>query len=148
MKVCLVARDIAPSNAFEKLKQALIAAGHAVNALLGMGKPPTFGKSDIEAAMKESDIVVVGMSSSKELAEPEIAACTFAWAAGKPFGFYGDTFHCHERAGEGCWFAPFAEGVSFFFAINEGEADSARKLFVNAQCVATGNPMWESYGTP
>lgn len=148
MKVVLVARDIAPSKAFGLLAQELTNRGHSSVLLVGNGKPMAVTTEDIRTAVRRADVVVVGMSSSPQLAEPEIAACTEAALAEIPFGFYGDTFRCHERAREGAWFAPFQSQAEFFFAINNGEAKLAGNFFPNATVVATGNPLWEEFGKP
>ena len=84
------------------------------------------------------------MSSSPELSECEISACNFAILCDIPFGFYGDTYNCHERA----WFAPFREKCAFFLALNEEEARKAKTVFPNAECVAVGNPLWEEFSFP
>ncbi len=149
MRVCLVGRDMAPSEAFEMLAAGLSKAGHSgLTLMVGKGKPLAWTLEDIEVAVSNSDVIIVGMSSKRELAEPEIGACAAAVAAGKPFGFYGDTYHCHERAGEGSWFGPFRNEARFFFAVNGEEAEAAKLVFPNATCVATGNPKWENYAFP
>lgn len=159
MKAVLVARDIAPSGAFERLIPELEKNGFYVDSFLGKGKPLSEKRHEIETAIAVpgvngvahpvADVVVVGMSSSKELAEPEIAACETAIQANIPYGFYGDTYGCHERAREGAWFGPFRERASFFFAINEEEANKAMKTFPSADSViATGNPLWEDFAFP
>src|SRR3989338_1259507 len=104
MKVVLVAEDIAPSSAFELLAAELRNRGHAVTDLLGDGKvfPDTF--EVVQREVRKASVVVVGMSSSAELAKPEMVACEEATRGGVSFGFYGDTYHCHERARDGAWF--------------------------------------------
>lgn len=150
--VVLVARDIAPSLAFEQLalalKDSLKDSGIEVKAFLGKGKPLTTTVEEIRDAVRDAKFVLSGMSSSKDLAEPEIAACRGAITMGVPFGFYGDTYHCHERAADGAWFAPFREQANVFFAIDETEAENAKRVFTAANCIATGNPTWEDFAFP
>lgn len=149
--VVLVARDISPSKAFgEHLKPELEKRGILVKDFLGSGKPLSSTIPDIEKAVSGAGVVVSGMSSSEELAEPEIAACGQALASGIPFGFYGDTYHCHERASVGSWFAPFRSDAKFFFGINREEINAANFVFTNPSLVsvATGNPIWENYASP
>lgn len=145
MRVCLVAHDFAPSAAFEKL--ATVIHGEVVT-FLGHGKSISASIEEIQKEVLVSNIILIGMSSSKELAEAEIAASETAMKANIPFGYYGDIYHCHERARSGAWFAPFREHASFFFAINEVEARDAKRIFPNAECVATGNPLWEDFSFP
>lgn len=149
MKAVLVARDAAPSYAFKLLKPELERRGVEVADYLGEGKPLDSPPASILISVQRAaNVVVSGMSSSNELAEPEIAACRAALAEGIPFGFYGDTYHCHERAREGAWFGEFREPAAFYFAINENEARAAKNVFPNALCVATGNPLWENFAFP
>lgn len=155
MKVALIAQDIAPSSAFEMLAVELMIRGHEPVSLLGKGKvfPATLG--EVRKAVRDSDIVVVGMSSSAKFAEPEIEACVSAilQTLSKkkiPFGFYGDTYHCYERARADAWFGPYRRHADFFFAINEEEARVAKNVLVKPTLVsvATGNPIWEDYAFP
>ncbi len=148
MRILLVARDKAPSEAFTRLCDHLRSRSHEPSAFLGNGKPFATPLTDIAALAGKADIVLTGMSSSAELAEPEIAAATAAAEAGVPFGFYGDRYGAHERAAEGKWFAVFRQSASFFFALNKEEALAATGVFKNARCVATGNPVWEDFAFP
>lgn len=148
MRILLVARDKAPSEAFTRLCDHLRSRSHEPSAFLGNGKPFATPLANIAAMAGKADIVLAGMSSSAELAEPEIAAATAAADTGVPFGFYGDRYGAHERAAEGKWFAAFRESASFFFALNKEEALAATGVFKNARCVATGNPTWEDFAFP
>ena len=147
-KVLLVARDIAPSRAFELLATELTNRGHDPILLIGKGKPMAATTEDIQAAVQMSDVVVVGMSSSAALAEPELVACATAVTTGKSFGFYGDTFGCHERARDGSWFGPYRSRATFFFAVNNNEMEKAKKVLIGAKTIVTGNPTWEDYAFP
>ena len=149
MKVALVAQDIAPSTAFEMLAVELKSRGHEPIVMVGKGKTfPTTNMEDVRNAVKNSHVTVVGMSSSAKLAEPEIVACDETVKRGKLLGFYGDTYHCHERAREDSWFGPYRKSAKFFFAINETEATDAKLVLENAVRVTTGNPTWEDYAFP
>lgn len=152
MKVALVAQDIAPSLAFEMLTAELTSRGHEAKLLVGKGKVFPVTLDEVRKVVREADIVVVGMSSSAKLAGPEIAACEEAVSQKQkiPLGFYGDTYHCHERARADCWFGPYRRHADFFLAINQSEADSARNVLVKPTLisVATGNPTWEDYFFP
>jgi len=156
LKVALVARDIAPSEALGKhLAPELQKRGHEVVAYLGSGKPLTQTLEEIRQGVRNADVLVSGMSSSKELAEPEITACLTAALQELskkkiPFGFYGDTYHCYERARENAWFGPVREDADFFFSVNEEEAMAAKSVLTNPNLIsiATGNPTWEGYAFP
>jgi len=148
MKVVLVARDIAPSKALERVKAELEKQGNEVVVHLGGGKP--FEKTvqevtaEITADVANADVTLVGMSSSAELAKEEIVAVKTAQRAGKPYGFYCDTYGCHERS----WFGVLRDLASFFFVINEGEAIKVRKMFPKTKVVVSGNPLWEDFCFP
>jgi len=148
MKVLLVAQDIAPSLAFELLAAELKSRGHELTVLVGKGKVFPVSLNDVRNAARATDVVVSGLSSSAKLSEPEVAACDEAVKNGKLLGFYGDTYHCHERAREGTQFGPYRKSAKFFFAINETEANDAKSVLENAVRVATGNPTWEDYAFP
>lgn len=152
MKVTLVAQDIAPSLAFEMLATELKNRGHEARLLVGKGKAFSATLDEVREAVKDADVVVSGMSSSAKLAEPEIAACEEAISQERkiPLGFYGDTYHCHERARENAWFGSYRRYADFFFAINEEEAGTAKDVLVKPALVSvvTGNPTWEAYSFP
>lgn len=150
-KIVLVGRDQAPSEAFQRLAEEL-AEDDSIHVIsfLGFGKPIQGIDEDFEqifcAAIESASIVVIGMSSSLELAEPEIAAAQYAAGAGIPFGFYCDTFGCHNRS----WFSQFRsdEYADFLFVINEKEAGRAREVFPLSEVVVSGNPRWEDFVFP
>lgn len=148
MKAVLVAQDVSPSGAFDALLPVLTGRGVETQVFVGRGKAFPHQIEMIREAARNADVVLSGLSSSAALAEPEIAACEEAVSARIPFGFYGDTYRSYERAREGAWFAQFGETASFFFAINQKEADAARSVFRNAECIATGNPLWEGFAFP
>ena len=143
-RIVLIAQDFAPSQALERLNPSLVATGHSVSSFLASGKQAAWENTDILTALTDSQLLILGMSSSTELARHELLAVTEATARGISFGFYCDTFGGHHRP----WFQPFRDKASFLFVINEREATDARNLFPHATVVATGNPMWEEFFTP
>lgn len=158
MKAVLVARDIAPSNAFEMLEKNLswkkYNVGHPdtytleddyVVMFLGRGKPLKESKDEIAAAVKGADVILVGMSSSEELSAPEIFACGAAQGVGVPYGLYADTFGCAVNRN---WFDCVRADASFVFVLNEKEAEEARKVFPKAKVIASGNPTWDEFFYP
>ncbi len=138
--ITMVARDLAPSRAFEMMKAKLEDRGVRVAPYLGGGKPLPGSMSQIVSDIANSKLLLLGMSSSAELAKEEVEAAGIAMENGVPFGFYADIFGTSSRA----WFAPFREKANFVFVLSEVEAEMTRKLFPNAEVIATGNPVIES----
>lgn len=143
-RIVLVARDQSPSSALRRLGIALGNRGWDVESFLGNGKSISVALDEILLAVRKSDVVLTGMSANEELAREERAAAREAMTVGVPFGFYCDTFGCHQRP----WFAGFRSTASFLFHVNEDEAESARLLFPQADVVAPANPMWEEFHFP
>jgi hypothetical protein len=147
-KILLVARDAAPSGAFNLLIPALRKKGYYVTLILGEGKEIPDSLHEITQLVTNADIVILGMSSSRELANKEIFAASIAQKAKIPFGFYGDVPDCYQRAREGAWFEPFANDAAFYFGINEADAEAAKQIFANAKVFGTGNPLREQAAFP
>ncbi len=148
-KIVLVARDAAPSECFVRLAFKLVPdIAWQVNAFVGRGKSIPWDLDIVTTYAQKTNIVLLGMSSSRELAEYEIAAGQAARAAGVPYGFYGDAPRCWARARPGAWFEPLAADAAFYFGISQADADYARSVFPNAVCVGTGNPLREEMAFP
>ena len=144
MRITMVARDAAPSRAFQRLARLLETRGHHVTLMVGDGKPLKEKSQQIARAVACADAALLGMSSSPELAKPEIAAGKAAQRAGVPFGFYGaDGLRTWARAREGAWFAPLAQGAALYLGITQEDAEAARAVFPRARLVGTGNPLRE-----
>lgn len=146
--VVLVARDAAPSRAFIKLEPVLRQSGFNVNLFVGDGKPFTETDEEIVSAVSGAKVVVLGMSSSQELASPEILAGNKASICGVPYGFYGDVRRCWARARVGAWFEQIAPNVAFYFGVTQADADAAQEVFPKAQLFGTGNPLREEMAFP
>lgn len=147
MKVLLVGTDVAQCFAFKILEEALKVIGIEVKTVLGNGKPvtwPSMDLSELKNLVRETDIVLTGLSSSSENAGIEIHAAEVARDLGKPFGFYADTYGSQERP----WFAHLRADTKFLFVLNVEEAESSKLLFPNAIIVASGNPTWENFFFP
>lgn len=144
MNFVLVARDIAPSSAFERLGKELIKNGSEVTAFLGKGKPLNITQMELIKVVANTDIALIGMSSSKELSFEEVLAATTAAASKRPYGFYADTYGCYHRE----WFSKVRDEASFLFVINSGEAQKAREIFPHAEVVVSGNSVWEDFCFP
>lgn len=128
MKVFANARDVGPRSALEKITSELL-ANHSAQFVI---------------YPQEADVVLLGMSSSPELAEDELAACEAAVKNGIPLALFADTFRSWARP----WFEPYREAVSALFVVSPTEAEKARELFPNAKIVASGNPTWEGFFFP
>ncbi len=147
-KVVLVAQDAAPSGCFELLEPVLKEQGFRTELFIGRSKPFEKTEDEIDLEVMDASIVIIGMSSSKELAKLEISAGSSALQLGIPYGFYGDVPSCWGRARAGSWFEDLASIASFYFAIDQQDADNAREVFPLAQCIATGNPLREEMAFP
>jgi len=138
VRLTMVARDVAPSRAFElvggKLGNRVDVARH-----LGHGKPLSSLPEKIVEDVQNSNLVLLGMSCSEDLAKEELLAAKVANMAGVPYGFYADMFGCSARE----WFAPFRQFANFIFVLSEEEAWKTRPLFPNAEIVVSGNPVIE-----
>lgn len=147
MNVVLVAKDVAPSSAFERLELELTKQSiRSFSFLRGIDRRAEAGNAELsmETWMEHCDVVLLGMSSSEKLAEIEIRAAEEAVKWNIPFGLYADTYGVINRG----WLAHLRDKASFVFVINEEEGKKARGLYPNAKVVITGNPMWEDFCTP
>ncbi len=136
----MVARDIAPSRCFEMVKSS-IPNENKVISFLGHGKPI---KEPIEHIMwqaKNSDIILLGMSSSIELSKEERIVADCAIEENVPYGFYADTYGVSKRA----WFEKYRDNASFLFVVSENDAEEAKDLYPNAKIVISGNPIRDGY---
>lgn len=147
-RVLLVARDAAPSRCFTRLKPVLEECGLDATVHVGDGKPLVIDNVTLGQSVAESDLVILGMSSSSELAQPEIAAGEAAQKAGKRFGFYGDVPGCWSRARVGAWFEGLAPNTVFYFGTSQVDAENARSVFQKAQLIGAGNPLREEMAFP
>ncbi|OGY65335.1 MAG: hypothetical protein A3A16_02715 [Candidatus Harrisonbacteria bacterium RIFCSPLOWO2_01_FULL_44_18] len=147
-KAVLIARDFAPSGCFKRLEPILKERGFDVDLFIGEGKPLIKTAEEIALAASHASVVILGMSSSLELAQPEIAAGEATRTAGVPYGFYGDVPRCWARARNGAWFEKLAPATAFYFGVTQADADVAHEVFPNARLVGTGNPLREEMAFP
>lgn len=147
-KAVLVGYDAAPSGCFKRLEPVLKEYGFDVGLFISEGKPLIESIEEIALAASSTHVVLLGMSSSLELAQSEIAAGEAAKKAGVPYGFYGDVPRCWARARSGAWFEQLAPGAAFYFGVTQADADAAREVFPNAQLIGTGNPLREETAFP
>jgi len=136
----LVAHDMAPCLAFGLLAVALVKKGFGViPVLLKAGQKSAPDNWD---ELLACDSVVIGMSSSPELAQAETSVANWAKEKKVPFFFYADTFGVYGRE----WFAPFRGLASGIFVLDyPEEIQAARELFPNALIIPAGNPTHLAY---
>jgi len=146
--VVFVARDAAPSGCFKLLEPVLKDCGFGVTLFTGGGRPLAEQPHEITSAIRGAGVVVLGMSSSAELAQPEIAAGQVAREAEVPFGFYGDVSGCWVRAKNPAWFWGLAVDAAFYCGVTQQDADAAKQVFPNAKLIGTGNPLREEMAFP
>lgn len=145
-----MANDAAPSRAFMKLEPVLRARGLNVELIVNDGKPNERTDEEVCLALSDANVVVLGMSSSEQLAHIEILAGETAQKLGIPYGFYGDVPRCFARARAGAWFEHLAKDVSFYCGVNIKDAEEAQKVFTNphTHLIAIGNPLREEMAFP
>jgi len=147
-KAVLVGRDAAPSGCFKQLEPILRDCGFDLSLIVGGGKPLAKTMEEIAFLASHANILLLGMSSSLKLAQPEIVAGNAARNAGVPYGFYGDVPRCWARARKGAWFEDLASDAAFYFGVTQADADAAREVFPKAQLIGTGNPLREEAAFP
>lgn len=147
-KAVFVGRDVAPSDCFKRLELILKDRGFDVDLFVGERMMLTETIHEMVHAVSHADIVVLGMSSSSELAQSELIAGRAARSAKVPYGFYGDVPHCWARARRNAWFHELADDAVFYFGVTQADADAAREVFQGAQLIGTGNPLREEMAFP
>ncbi len=140
----LLTQMAASSGAFKAIAPVLEGRGHRVTLKVGDGQPLSFSDAEIEAWVREADIVVLGMSPAPKFAAQEIKAGEIAKRLGKPFGFYGDAPFCWARARPGAWFEGLADAAAFYTTLNAEDAEAAKAVFPRAVRVANGNLLREA----
>ena len=142
--IVLVAKDMAPSQILSLIEKVLTQDnGITVNAFLASGKEFSNDLETILDFASDARAVVVGMSSSKELAEEEIAVAKEALEIGTPVFCYADTFGLRPHFDE-----VLSHRLTTLFCINEKQAEQAREKYPDLKVVVTGNPAWEQFFFP
>jgi hypothetical protein len=140
--IAFVAHDMMPSRAFKLISKALeIKGGYEIKARYG--RDPESAKQTIESVVNGAEIVMLGMSSSKELAADELFAADLAIQNGARIIYFSDTYSLFNRD----WVGDRFKGATIT-VIDEDEAEEARKLLPESTIVATGNPLWDEYFIP
>lgn len=145
--IVLLAHDIAPSTAFGAIApvlQGTLGNDYEVKTILGKGKDISLTDEQIAHEASSAKLLMVGMSAPGKNARQELVALAAADASGVRYGFFADTFGCHNRP----WFADFRQDARFVFVVGKNDESSARNLFPNAIVDVSGNPVWEGFFTP
>lgn len=143
--VLLVARDAAPSHAFDGyFRDALEQAGFIVSTIIEHGHASDVTLADIRREVNQADFVLIGMSSSEERAATEATAARYALENGTSYGFYGDCFNCHRRP----WFEPYRDKAALYLGVNDVDAENARHTFPNGITYGWCNPLREAWREP
>ncbi|MEK9194929.1 MAG: hypothetical protein AAB975_01015 [Patescibacteria group bacterium] len=139
--VVLVGRDKAPTLAGQMLEVELRKQGYSTRSFFGDGKPIGASLYEIEQTARYAGLVWVGMSSSAELAEPEIVAAH----ASHHLALYADIEGCQNRD----WFRSFRQEAKLLFVLTEREKEKASLMYGSGvNIVATGNPTHEEFAFP
>jgi hypothetical protein len=133
-RVLAVAQDANPSRGFEALASV---SGETMRLMVGNGKSFPHNEKTVSEMVVQSDVVLIGMSSSEVLAFPELVAAKAAIALRKPLACYGDIAGCFNRK----WFADIAPHVAVYFGSSLNDATAAQSVFQNAVCYGFGNPL-------
>lgn len=143
MRVLCVCRDIGGSEGLRDMGSELRARGHEVALWLGFAKPISCSEKDIFDAVRNTDVVVSGRSSTPGLSHTEIAVIEEAVLASKPFAIYSDNFTVVTP-----WMEELAQGAHTLMVVSNAIIEQTAQQFPNARVVATGNPRWEQFCFP
>jgi len=146
--IVLVSHDAAPSGCFARLEPILIARGYEVVKFIDHGKPRQATNDEIATAVRRTDILVLGISSSAELSESAIVAGRVALAARIVFGFYMDVPIGWTLGKPESYFAELASHTDFYCGVEPSEPKAARTIWRKAKFVVTGNPLREEMAFP
>lgn len=139
--VVLVGRDKAPTLAGQMLQDALHKQKYTTCSFFGDGKPIGASLEEIAQASRDAQLTWVGMSSSAELAQPEIVAAR----ASRHLALYADIEGCQNRE----FFREFRDRAGLLFVLTEREKENASRLYnKNVTILATGNPTHEEFAFP
>lgn len=142
MTALAISRDTGPGRALEFLTSELNHRNRNARVLFGTSCNSIADDSSIIKKLLEGiHCLILGMSSSAELAQIEMHAGQLAHEAGIPFGFYADIWDCLDRP----WFAPLRALAAFAFVIDTTERNHALETLPRAsdRIVVTGNPLWD-----
>lgn len=140
--IVLVANDAAPSQILDLISNMLMENCRylQIYPFLACGKDFPSDLEVILSHVSSARAVVVGMSSSEELAKEEIAVAKEALEIGIPVFCCSDTFGLRPH-----FDVVLSNRITTLFCINQKQAEQARKKYPNLKVVVTGNPMWEKF---
>lgn len=128
--------DLAPTNCFKAIGPKLEAKGVETVSVLGAGKPFEGSTGTVKGAVRDADLVVLGLSSSPERAKLEMVVAEFAREAGIPYGFYSDMALCPFRT----WLCDLARNTSFIVGLLPTSEELA-EMYPQARVYPSGNPL-------
>lgn len=132
MKIVLVAKDYSPSRVFELIQKKYGLKNEVVSFL---DENPIKEKDIIN-----SDIVIIGISSSRENSEKEIAATKIAMEHKKIFGFFADSEGSRDRE----WIKNLKKYATFFLLESFSNIKKFEESNPGLNTVVVGNPLWEN----
>ncbi len=140
----MIGGDVAPTNCFKAL-EAIFPDAFKVPAILGGGKPILLSESEIELAVNKADVLLLGLSASPESVQTELWAARAALKAGIPYGYYSDMALCPFRP----WLkGEIADNASFVVGLLPEDMAELHKMYPQAHCVNTGNPLHAAMAFP
>ena len=139
--IALFASDFLDSKLALGLAQTL-EGDFSCRVFAGEGRiPAPFSESDVQSAVKTSDLVVL---SSSEYCVPEVWAAKRAVELDRPIALMA-LFYNQLQKKE---YEPFRLYICLVFVLDDAEALAAKELYPNASIVVAGNPEWETFSFP
>ncbi len=148
--VVCIAHDASPSRAFVRLAEELRAEGISTLTLVGDGQRDVASHNEVVNAVKDTRLLLLGLSASSDVAWPETTAAVVAGSR-VPYGFYSDAPLAWRRAMPGGTHAEVADEARFCVGITRDKRESVRsaqEAFPHAKIIETGNPLREEWFYP
>lgn len=129
-----IARDHTPSRVVELLSKIF-----PVTLFVGNGADITASQEAVLEAVRQADVLLLGMSHSPEAARMELLGGQAAGEQTKVV-LYADSFFCSARD----WFQPLRKRVDLVLTCTPSEAEFASTVFQSAIIASVGQPNWEA----
>lgn len=148
--VCFLAHDAAPSQCFNRLDEEIRTKFSGIKTVkfLGNGASIHDQHNEIAKAVREANLLLLGMSSSSQFAESELFGGSIAKESRIPYGFYSDMPFAPYRGRDGGWFSDLAKEASFLFGLLPNSTEEVVAMYPKARCVRTGNPLRDAMAFP
>lgn len=144
--IVLAGHDAAPSGCFKRFGPELEKRGFEVVLFIDHGKPRTSTDEQIAAAVSRAQLVILGTSSTAELAATELVAGRAAVAGKIPIVFYFDVRTCWTLGNK--WYHELAPSVIACLGVEPSDPAEAQRTFPNARFFGTGNPLHGEMALP